>query len=205
MTDLLAKGGAEVPPTPVFNRTITWVKTRATHHATRSWNRVWTDHTATRPDSNHISERANELIEQLGPSSAADYQDAVKNDLPTERLGDILRNINRVLVGIQHAIIRSQNNKDNTIRALDCLINDRGDTVKTGFHLLTKRYVDPTHHLPVVINGVSQLLSVPDLALGNFLCFFGIDGDRCEDPRSYPYKLKAGREREARVWNIRVS
>ncbi|KDN33789.1 hypothetical protein RSAG8_13118, partial [Rhizoctonia solani AG-8 WAC10335] len=145
--------------------------------------------------SNHISERANELIEQLGPSSAADYQHTVDNNQPTERFGDILRNINRVLVGIQHAIIR--NNKGNTFRALDCLINDRGGTTRGAVNLFTERYVGRIHHLPVVINGVSQLPSVPDSALGKFLRFFGIGSDLCEDPRN-SNKLKAGKEGEAR-------
>ncbi|KDN36152.1 hypothetical protein RSAG8_11033, partial [Rhizoctonia solani AG-8 WAC10335] len=135
-------------------------------------------------------------MEQLSPSSAAEYQHAVHNNQPTERLGDILRNINQVLVGIQHAIIR--NNKGNTTRALDCLVNDRGGTAGACFNLLTELFVDPKHHLPVVINGVPQLPSVPDLALGYLLCFFGIDDNLCEDPRSADYKLKTGKEREAR-------
>ncbi|KDN33796.1 hypothetical protein RSAG8_13125, partial [Rhizoctonia solani AG-8 WAC10335] len=144
---------------------------------------------------NELFGRFNELAEQSNrPSSAADYQRAALKFQPTERLGDILRNINRVLVGIQHAIIR--NNRGNTLRALDCLMNDRGEIPRTIFNLFTERYADRIHHLPVVINGVYQLPSVPDSALGLLLCFFGVEGNLCED--RVDYKLKAGKEREAR-------
>ncbi|KEP52046.1 putative reverse transcriptase from mobile element jockey protein, partial [Rhizoctonia solani 123E] len=51
VADSLAKGGANVPPTPLFNRTITWVRTHATQHASRSWNQAWIAHVQKRPDS----------------------------------------------------------------------------------------------------------------------------------------------------------
>ncbi|KAJ1300405.1 hypothetical protein OPQ81_005225 [Rhizoctonia solani] len=51
--DKLAKAGANLPPTPLFNRTVTWLKTRATTQATRSWKKIWDSHTARRIDSDH--------------------------------------------------------------------------------------------------------------------------------------------------------
>ncbi|KAJ1301862.1 hypothetical protein OPQ81_009089 [Rhizoctonia solani] len=51
--DKLAKAGANLPPTPPFNRTVTWLKTRATTQATRSWKKIWDSHTARRIDSDH--------------------------------------------------------------------------------------------------------------------------------------------------------
>ncbi|CAE6459445.1 unnamed protein product [Rhizoctonia solani] len=150
--------------------------------------------------SNQSAQGANKLLEQIVPSSAADYRSAAQSNQPTERLGDILRNINGVLVGIQHAIVR--NNKDNKIKALDCLVNDRGETpalsrIIAGNTIgwLTDRFSAETH-LPVVINGALQLPSTPDLWLGDFLCFYGI-GDHLREDACNP-ALKEGKEKEAR-------
>ncbi|CAE6389691.1 unnamed protein product [Rhizoctonia solani] len=59
---------------------------------------------------------------------------------PIETMGDTLQTINRVLVRIQHAIVRSH--KDNTTSAFDCLVNERGEvpalspvTDRVGFEI----------------------------------------------------------------------
>ena len=57
MADRLAKGGANVPPTPLFNRTVTWIRTHATQQASRSWNQVWTAHVQKRSDSGYYIPR----------------------------------------------------------------------------------------------------------------------------------------------------
>ncbi|KAG8730272.1 hypothetical protein FRC11_007121 [Ceratobasidium sp. 423] len=77
--------------------------------------------------SNQIAERANQLAEQA--------------QKPLERLGDMLRNINNVLVGVQHAIVR--NHKGNTVGAVDCLVNEKGETPECGTILELSRLPAP--------------------------------------------------------------
>ncbi|CAE6416734.1 unnamed protein product [Rhizoctonia solani] len=91
----------------------------------------------------------------------AEYQLAAQTNQPAERLGDILRNINGVLVGIQHAIVRSS--KGNTIKALDCLVNDRGETPAISPNIgrktigwFTDELVSASHRVPTVINGAAK-------------------------------------------------
>ncbi|KAJ1300857.1 hypothetical protein OPQ81_002496 [Rhizoctonia solani] len=55
--DLLAKGGANVPSTPLFEWTITWSRTSATQNATSTWTKVWNDHVTSRPDSGRFIPR----------------------------------------------------------------------------------------------------------------------------------------------------
>ncbi|CUA67627.1 hypothetical protein RSOLAG22IIIB_07484 [Rhizoctonia solani] len=151
--------------------------------------------------SNRSAQRANELLERIAPSSATEYYNTIQTNQPMERLGDILRNINGVLVGIQHAIVR--NNKNNSIEALDCLVNDRGETPALSFatkgytfRWFTHAFSNEVHRLPVVINAIPQFPLVPDPSLGKFLCFYGIGYDLLED--SFSGKLKEGKEKEAR-------
>ncbi|KAF8750638.1 Reverse transcriptase (RNA-dependent DNA polymerase) [Rhizoctonia solani] len=51
LADEAAKGSEMLQPTPVFNRTITWARTRATKRATANWGKIWNEHTTARPDS----------------------------------------------------------------------------------------------------------------------------------------------------------
>ncbi|KAF8747105.1 Reverse transcriptase (RNA-dependent DNA polymerase) [Rhizoctonia solani] len=51
LADEAAKRSEMLQPTPVFNRTITWARTRATKRATSSWGKVWNEHITSRPDS----------------------------------------------------------------------------------------------------------------------------------------------------------
>ncbi|KAF8730607.1 Reverse transcriptase (RNA-dependent DNA polymerase), partial [Rhizoctonia solani] len=51
LADEAAKGSEMLQPTPVFNRTITWARTKATKRATRNWDKVWNEHIHSRPDS----------------------------------------------------------------------------------------------------------------------------------------------------------
>ncbi|QRW23104.1 Reverse transcriptase (RNA-dependent DNA polymerase) [Rhizoctonia solani] len=50
LADEAAKGSKMLQPTPVFNRTITWARTRATKQAMSSWGKVWNKHILLRPD-----------------------------------------------------------------------------------------------------------------------------------------------------------
>ncbi|KAF8704686.1 Encoded by, partial [Rhizoctonia solani] len=51
LADKLAKSTENIPPTPVFNRTITWARASAIKRVAREWRKVWNDHTTDRPHS----------------------------------------------------------------------------------------------------------------------------------------------------------
>ncbi|CAE6504644.1 unnamed protein product [Rhizoctonia solani] len=75
---------------------------------------------------NKLTDRFNQLFERLNQHLERSAQLAQESTKPVEKLGEVLVNINKVLVRIQHAIIR--NHKGNTLRALDCLVNEKGET-----------------------------------------------------------------------------
>ncbi|CAE6455616.1 unnamed protein product [Rhizoctonia solani] len=76
--------------------------------------------------STKLAEKFNELFEKFNDNSEKSSLLAEASTKQTERLGDILENVNKVLVTIQHAIVR--NHKGNTRHALDCLANEKGET-----------------------------------------------------------------------------
>ncbi|CAE6533045.1 unnamed protein product [Rhizoctonia solani] len=76
--------------------------------------------------ANELADRANQLAEKHNESSERSNRLSEQANKSWGRLGDVLRNINRVLVRTQHAIVR--NHKGNTIGALDCLVNEKGQT-----------------------------------------------------------------------------
>ncbi|KAG8705764.1 hypothetical protein FRC11_008801 [Ceratobasidium sp. 423] len=160
--------------------------------------------------SNELAEKANQLTEQANKHG--------------ERLGDVMKNMNKVLVGIQHATVRvsirsygllasiptgtsSQNRKDNTLQALDCLVNEVGE--KPGFRGLKTPQCPTVKHLiktqggaagdrvPVVISGVSQDLYIQGHWLGDLLRFFGVNEGlyRNKGINTPEEKEKAERER----------
>ncbi|CAE6469050.1 unnamed protein product [Rhizoctonia solani] len=77
-----------------------------------------------------LIERSTQFAEQLGRSSERSNQLAEQANKQGEILGEVMKNINRVLVGIQHAIVR--NYKGNTTNAADCLTNEKGETLATS-------------------------------------------------------------------------
>ncbi|CAE6483173.1 unnamed protein product, partial [Rhizoctonia solani] len=81
--------------------------------------------------SNRLIERFNALFEGLNKHFEEANQHSTHSNriieefmTPVVKFGDILKNINSVLVGIQHAIVRGH--KDNGLDALDCLVNQKG-------------------------------------------------------------------------------
>ncbi|CAE7108048.1 unnamed protein product [Rhizoctonia solani] len=134
--------------------------------------------------ANQIAERANQLVEQA--------------QKPVGQFGDQLRNINKVLVGIQHAIIR--NHKGNTISALDCLVNEKGETPGlsqvtcfTDFQWFKKNHSgNNDRRLRILIDGVSQEVFIPDEYMGRFLHFYDIGEGLYEGEMHSVCKGKAG-------------
>ncbi|KAH7335745.1 hypothetical protein B0J17DRAFT_667642 [Rhizoctonia solani] len=126
--------------------------------------------------SNQFAERFNELFERQNQHMERSIDLTKESMKPVEKLGDVLGNINKVLVRIQHAIIR--NHKGNTTRALDCLVNEKGETPvissMTGTYTFADFIKEGETALPVVIDGVPQAASVSEDFLGRFLRFYGI-------------------------------
>ncbi|KAG8698536.1 hypothetical protein FRC11_014360, partial [Ceratobasidium sp. 423] len=152
--------------------------------------------------SNPPVQGASQLVEQLNRSSERSNELSERANKCWERVGDVLVNINRVLVGVQHAIVRSH--KGNKVSALDCLVNEKGETPSISetstlnFVWLSKHIPnDPKNRLPVMIDGDRQDAYIRDALLGSFLRFYGIDNGICKDETSV--ELRAGAEGSARV------
>ncbi|CCO37685.1 hypothetical protein BN14_11843 [Rhizoctonia solani AG-1 IB] len=75
--------------------------------------------------SNNLADRANQLAEKLNQSYDRSNELSEKANKSIENVGGLLKNISRVLAAVQHAIIR--NHKGNTINAINCLVNDKGE------------------------------------------------------------------------------
>ncbi|CAE6536406.1 unnamed protein product [Rhizoctonia solani] len=148
--------------------------------------------------SHQPAKKVNELAEQLNRSSERSNQFAEQANKSVERLGDLLVNTNKVLAGVQHAIVR--NHKGNMLDAVDCLINDKGEMpglMHTRFRTSVKELSKQTRtDLPVTIDGVSQSFRIPNAWLGDFLWFYGIGDELRKSPTSTD--LKKGQEGEAR-------
>ncbi|KAG8710138.1 hypothetical protein FRC11_004804, partial [Ceratobasidium sp. 423] len=132
---------------------------------------------------NKVAERFNELFERLNQHFEQSNKHCERSNYLTEELakpvvkiGELLRNINKVLVKIQHAIIR--NHKGNTIGALDCLVNEKGDTIVSD-------------------SAMAGDLHVEDISLPQFLRFYGIDDGLCG--QECTSELNEGKEIWARV------
>ncbi|CAE7153723.1 unnamed protein product [Rhizoctonia solani] len=92
--------------------------------------------------SNDLSGRVNELAERLNQLTKRSNVpfNVDGGNVSMEPVEGIMKNINRVLVGIQHAIVR--NCRNNQVTAADCLVNEKGET--PGWSETTRR-VTPYH------------------------------------------------------------
>ncbi|KAL5632038.1 hypothetical protein ACGC1H_000160 [Rhizoctonia solani] len=146
---------------------------------------------------NTLAERFNGLFEQLNQHMEESNRLTKESMQPVEKLGDILRNMNRVLVRVQHAIVR--NHKGNSPSTLNCLVNERGETPAISETTSNSAFGDfgaySTSRLPIVIDGISQLAYVPDNWLGRFIRFYGIGDRLCQDESS---ELKPDTQETAR-------
>ncbi|CAE6532880.1 unnamed protein product [Rhizoctonia solani] len=136
--------------------------------------------------SNEHTDRFNQLFERLNQHMERSTQLAEQSSKPVEKLGEVLVNINRVLVKIQHAIIR--NHRGNTTKALDCLVNEKGETPAMSRETGTMTFVDflrdPDCLLSVVIDGVHQETPIYSRYLGAFLRFYGLSDALFKDASS---------------------
>ncbi|KAG8708016.1 hypothetical protein FRC11_006878 [Ceratobasidium sp. 423] len=135
--------------------------------------------------SNELADRANQLAEQLNQSSERSNGLLEQASKGVEKLGDLMKNVNRVLMGIQHAIVRSH--KGNTVYAVDCLVNEKGQTPREAMAV---------GEMFAPAGGVSQNSRLHGSWLGYYLHFYGIGAEIREDETSTT--LKAGKEGEAR-------
>ncbi|KDN34436.1 hypothetical protein RSAG8_12468, partial [Rhizoctonia solani AG-8 WAC10335] len=136
--------------------------------------------------SNKLSERFSQIFDRLNHHLEQSNLLTKESTKPVEKLGDVLGNINKVLVRIQHAIIRSH--KGNTVKALDCLVNEKGETPAistiTGTYTFADFMMASESPLTVVIDGVSQESFIEDDHLGRFLRFYGIGNTLFKDASS---------------------
>ncbi|CEL58676.1 hypothetical protein RSOLAG1IB_08740 [Rhizoctonia solani AG-1 IB] len=143
-------------------------------------------------------ERFNQLFERLNEHLEQSNLLAKESMRPVDRLGDTLKNINRVLMRIQHAIVR--NHRGNTISAFDCLVNEKGETPATSITTEYRRFEDVASgkDFIVTIDGIPKHHCFDDAWLGRFIRFYGIGDDMFDGASAV--ELKAGvHERHARV------
>ncbi|CAE6525251.1 unnamed protein product [Rhizoctonia solani] len=147
---------------------------------------------------NTLIERFNQLFERLNEHMNQSNCLAKESMQPMQRLGDILGNINKVLVRIQHAIVR--NHKGNTLSALECLVNEKGETPAISRTTGHNQLADVSGTGPiftVVIDGVPQKIRIPDGCLGEFARFYGIGDGLFDDATTA--RVKEGKMGAARV------
>ncbi|EUC58371.1 laminin domain protein, putative [Rhizoctonia solani AG-3 Rhs1AP] len=127
----------------------------------------------------NLSERFNELIERLSNHFERSNQLAEEYKKPVERLGEVLKASNKVLVGIQHAIVR--NYKNNTKDAINCLINEKGDFPSERLEI-NSQWSATTADAMYFKVGTEYFSTWPtdDWAI-NLLRFYGIGEDLFED------------------------
>ncbi|CAE6439420.1 unnamed protein product [Rhizoctonia solani] len=173
--------------------------------------------------ANALIERSNQLMEQ--PSQPANQPNSLAEQLtgiigrltehlerfdrlaeglvkPTEAIGDTLKKMNRVLVWIQHAIVR--NRQDNTITAFDCLVNEDGEipalsliTERSSFKHASADNPNSVASVNPVIGGAARELRITDKWLGRFLRFYGVAEELYDNDENT--SLKKGMEGYARV------
>ncbi|ELU37120.1 hypothetical protein AG1IA_08848 [Rhizoctonia solani AG-1 IA] len=133
-----------------------------------------------------VALRFNELLTKLVRFFDQSNQLAKEAKKPMEELGDIFKTINKVLVRIQHSIIR--NNEGNTKDATRCLINEKGDMPvgllwdvsvrQNNSGLMRSQYYDTGNGMyRFSVNGQNLSATVPDSRLSGLLRFYGIEGD----------------------------
>ncbi|KEP48424.1 putative laminin domain protein [Rhizoctonia solani 123E] len=151
--------------------------------------------------ANELADRANQLAEKHNESSECSNRLSEQANKSWERLGGVLGNINKVLVRIQHAIVR--NHKGNTIGALDCLVNEKGETPPALHNVVSLRWLSerfsgyPEWQTEVRIDGAAHKIYIPDAWLGLFLYLYGIGKGLCESEATTT--LLAGKEKDARA------
>ncbi|CAE6397382.1 unnamed protein product [Rhizoctonia solani] len=135
--------------------------------------------------ANELAEKANRLMRQLGNSSQRSNELAEQTKSSWDGIGDVLGNINRVLVGVQHAIVR--NHIGNTTNAIDCLVNEQGRIpfeISKYNRRTVRGFLDPfpeesEFRAPVMIDGERHECDIPDIWLGKLLHFYGIPEGYC--------------------------
>ncbi|CAE6435798.1 unnamed protein product [Rhizoctonia solani] len=175
--------------------------------------------------ANALIERSNQLMEQPSqltnqPKSLAEQPTGIVGRLtehlerfdrlaerlikPTDAIGDTLKKMNRVLVWIQHAIVR--NRQDNTITAFDCLVNEDGEipalsliTGRSSFKYVSADNPNSVTSVNPVIGGATRELRIPNEWLGRFVRFYGVAEGLVENENDENISLKTGKEAIARI------
>ncbi|CAE7108028.1 unnamed protein product [Rhizoctonia solani] len=147
--------------------------------------------------SSSLLERFTELFGRLNGHFEHSNRLAEISTKPVEKLEEALRDISRVLARIQHAIVR--NHTGNTVKAADCLTNEKGYTpggVEAGygyFDYTSKKFTGQAGcQLPVMVNGTCHDLPLNDVWLGIFLRFYGVGENYFESKTSNKLRDAAG-------------
>ncbi|CUA67638.1 hypothetical protein RSOLAG22IIIB_07496 [Rhizoctonia solani] len=125
-------------------------------------------------------------------------EDLQRSNQLVGQLAEILGNINGVLVGIQHTMIRGQfrDDAEYNVREMGRMVNHRGDTIEK-MDFLTRAHRDDPSSINIHIRGQRHSIYVPDTRLAAYLKFYGLEEGLCYEDHSI-LRVKGGSERLAR-------
>ncbi|CAE6417357.1 unnamed protein product [Rhizoctonia solani] len=130
------------------------------------------------PSTNSLAERFNELLGRLKQYLERSNQLAEGFKTPADQIGDTLKTINKVLVGIQHAVVRSY--KGNPVYSLTSLINEKGDYPTETSWMWYPRSGEG--QMNAVLCNQRDQWHISDTEVAYYLRFYGLEGDFFEDP-----------------------
>ncbi|CAE6435838.1 unnamed protein product [Rhizoctonia solani] len=144
------------------------------------------------PSPDNRPGRFNEPLGRLNQYLERSNQLAEEFKAPVEQIGDALKTINKVLVEIQHAIVRSC--KGNSTDAIRSLVNEEGDlpTESTWLWFLS----DNDNKLDLRVGQEISSWFITDDQIVYYLQFYGIEGDFFADEEKTT--LLVGKKNEAR-------
>ncbi|CAE6439350.1 unnamed protein product [Rhizoctonia solani] len=130
------------------------------------------------PPGEQLTKQFTKLFERMNQHLEQSNSLAERSIRPVEKLGEVLGNINRVLMKIQHAIIRSH--KGNQPSAFDCLVNEKGETPVVSCVTENMTFTDlldsgTGDDLSVMIDGKYRFFGFDRRLLDDFLQFYGIE------------------------------
>ncbi|CAE6435828.1 unnamed protein product [Rhizoctonia solani] len=130
------------------------------------------------PSTNSLAERFNELLGRLNLYLERSNQLAEGFKTPADQIGDTLKTINKVLVGIQHAVVRSCNS--GSVCSTMSLINEKGDyPTETGWLWLPN---SEAGKISTYLGSRVSQYYISDTEVAYYLRFYGLEGDFFEDP-----------------------
>ncbi|CAE7148505.1 unnamed protein product [Rhizoctonia solani] len=138
---------------------------------------------------------------QIGMQDTGVREVIERSNQLAERVGEALGHINKVLVGIQHAMIRAQfgTGKDvyYNLHTMGCLVNHKGENIATLGTLKPADDPDCDWNVNFYLKSDPYSIYIPETQLAAYLKFYGLEEGLCFENAS-TLRLKDGMEALAR-------